>query len=162
VSKDGAALVMNDIGRSLWAVAVSRDLLQQRWPACAEEASIAAMFPNIGRSIAAAHVPDAMAAVRAAIQDGQRVSVVTSRLIGRAFDERTLEVVGGWGLPPPGWSRPCSRSRPGWLLRADHSTGSGSQRCSATKAPCCTALSAEPGGTGPPPPSRAASARRPT
>jgi len=100
VSQDGAAQVMRDFGQSLRAASVSRCLLQRRWPAYAEEAAIAAMFRNIGRIVAAVHVPDTMAAVRAAIQEGQPESVVTKRLIGRTFDELTLEVVGGWGLPP--------------------------------------------------------------
>jgi HD-like signal output (HDOD) protein len=91
--------VMRDFGQALGAAAVARCTLQRRWPACAEEAAIGAMFRNVGRLIAAIHAPDATAAVRAEVGEGATEMNVARRIIGRSFEELALEVVGGWGLP---------------------------------------------------------------
>jgi len=91
--------VMRDFGQALGASAVARCTLQRRWPACAEEGAIGAMFRNVGRLIAAIHVPDAVAAVRAEVGDGTTETAAARRIIGRSFEELALEVVGGWGLP---------------------------------------------------------------
>lgn len=100
VAGERGAAVMRDFGQSLRAASVSRCLLQRRWPACAEEAAIVAMFRNVGRILASMHAPDAMAAVRDAVAAGQPEAASAKRLIGHAFDELSLEVVAGWGLPP--------------------------------------------------------------
>ncbi|HYF60862.1 MAG TPA: HDOD domain-containing protein [Burkholderiaceae bacterium] len=91
--------VMRAFGQALGASSVARCTLQRRWPSCAEEAAIAAMFRNIGRLIATIHAPDAVAAVRDAVAGGQPESQAVRTLVGRSFDELTLEVVSGWGLP---------------------------------------------------------------
>lgn len=91
--------VMRDFGQALGAAAVARCTLQRRWPACAEEGAIGAMFRNVGRLIAAIHVPEAVAAVRAEVGEGATEMSAARRIIGRSFEELALEVVGGWGLP---------------------------------------------------------------
>jgi HD-like signal output (HDOD) protein len=91
--------VMRDFGQALGASAVARCTLQRRWPACAEEGAIGAMFRNVGRLIAAIHVPDAVSAVRAETGDGTTEAAAARRIIGRNFEELALEVVGSWGLP---------------------------------------------------------------
>jgi hypothetical protein len=91
--------VMRDFGQALGAAAVARCTLQRRWPACAEEGAIGAMFRNVGRLIAAIYVPDAVAAVRAEVGEGATEMSVARRIIGCSFEELALEVVGGWGLP---------------------------------------------------------------
>jgi HD-like signal output (HDOD) protein len=91
--------VMRDFGQALAASAIARGALQRCWPACAEEAAIGAMFRSVGRLVASVHVPDAVSEVRAALLDGEPESAAARRVIGRSFDELTLEVVSGWGLP---------------------------------------------------------------
>ena len=99
VPGERGAAVMRDFGQSLRAASVSRCLLQRRWPACAEEAAIAAMFRNVGRILASVHTPEAMAAVRDAVAEGQPESAAAKRFVGRTFDELSIEIVDGWGLP---------------------------------------------------------------
>ena len=99
VESTQAHAVMRDFGQTLGAAAVARCTLQRRWPACAEEGAIGAMFRNVGRLVAAIHVPDAVAAVRTEVDDGATEMSVARRIIGRSFEELALEVVGGWGLP---------------------------------------------------------------
>ena len=95
-----ARSVMRDFGQALGASSVARCTLLRRWPACAEEAAIGAMFRNVGRLIAAIHAPDAVAQIREEVAMGHPEAGIAKRLIGRAFDELALEVVSGWGLPP--------------------------------------------------------------
>jgi HD-like signal output (HDOD) protein len=91
---------MRDFGQALSASSIARCTLRQRWPACAEEAAIAAMFRNVGRLIVAVHAPEAAAEVRAGTGEGEAESPLARRVVGRSYEELTLEVVGGWGLPP--------------------------------------------------------------
>ncbi len=95
-----ARSVLRDFGQALGASTVARCALQRRWPACAEEAAIGAMFRNVGRLIASVHVPEAVARVREEVAQGHPEAGVARRIIGRTYDELALEVVSGWGLPP--------------------------------------------------------------
>ncbi|MFZ4759425.1 MAG: HDOD domain-containing protein, partial [Burkholderiaceae bacterium] len=92
--------VLRDFGQALSASSVARCTLQRCWPACAEEAAIGAMFRNVGRLIASVHEPAAVAAVRAKVLEGVAEGAAAKALIGRSYDELSLEVISGWGLPP--------------------------------------------------------------
>ncbi|MFM1988962.1 MAG: hypothetical protein RJA99_1919 [Pseudomonadota bacterium] len=91
--------VLREFSQALGAASVARCTLLRRWPACAEEAAIGALLRNVGRLIASIHVPEAVAAVRAAAGDAAFEHATAKRIIGRGYDELSLEIVAGWGLP---------------------------------------------------------------
>jgi HD-like signal output (HDOD) protein len=99
VPGDRAGPIMRDFAQALGAATVARCTLQRCWPSCAEEGAIAGMFRNIGRLVASVHVPDATAAVRAEVAAGTPEPQAAKKLIGRTYEDITLEVVGSWGLP---------------------------------------------------------------
>lgn len=100
VPSERAQPVRRDFAQALGAAAVARCALQRRWPSCAEEGAIAAMFRSIGRLVAAVHAPDAVVAVRAKVAEGTPENQAAKQLIGCTYDDLTHEIVASWGLPP--------------------------------------------------------------
>src|SRR5262249_41525594 len=66
----------------------------------AEEASIAAMFRNVGRLLVAVFTPDNLARLRQrALKDKLDENTAARRELGRSFDDLTEQMLREWSLP---------------------------------------------------------------
>lgn len=92
--------VRDDFHHALLASSLARELLLGSHGDEAEEASIAAMFRNVGRVLVASFAPAAYKAVRAQeTETRSNTSGVARRVLGKSFEEITQRVLQLWNVP---------------------------------------------------------------
>jgi HD-like signal output (HDOD) protein len=94
------ARVRNEFHHALLAGCLARELLASIDADEAEEASIAAMFRNVGRLLVAVFAPERLAKLRQrAASEQVNEATAARRELGRSFDELTETMLREWSLP---------------------------------------------------------------
>src|SRR5882672_10417719 len=92
-----AATCRADFHDTLLAGSLAREIVGSG-SEIAEEASIAAMFRNLGRLLVAVYAPAEYARIRAC-RDALGLNAIAKRELGKSFDELTEVALSGWNLP---------------------------------------------------------------
>lgn len=97
-----AKLVKSELFESLCASLVGREVARRSHYQGAEEASIAALFKNLGRLLVASHEPDLYLTIRDMVEiRRQPAAQASAQMLGVSYDALAEAVLQEWKIPEP-------------------------------------------------------------
>ncbi|HEY5801676.1 MAG TPA: HDOD domain-containing protein, partial [Burkholderiaceae bacterium] len=95
-----AQTIKTELAHALRASLVGRELARRSHHQGAEEASIAALFKNIGRLLVASHDHDSLAEIESLMSSGEfNVNQASSQVLGCSYDTLAESVLAEWNIP---------------------------------------------------------------